>query len=67
MPYVVTRGEVHHDGQVYRLGEEPPGERGDLADVEAVGAVAWVEPQEAPAPEPDIAPAPARHKRGGRR
>jgi len=67
MPYVVTNGEVHQDGTVYRVGESPPGERGELADVEAVGAVVWVEPQEAPAAEPDIAPAPARSKRGGRR
>jgi len=67
MPYVVTHGEVHHSGKVYRVGEHPPGERGELADVEAVGAVVWVEPQEEPALVPDEVPAPARSKRGGRR
>jgi len=41
MPYVVTRGEVHHDGQVYTPGEQVPAMKGALSDVEAAGAVQW--------------------------
>jgi hypothetical protein len=43
MTYVVTFGEVHHDGEVYHLGDPLPCPQGSLADVEAVGAVAWVD------------------------
>lgn len=41
MPYVVVRGEVHMDGQIYRLGDEVPAMKGTLSDVVAVGAIEW--------------------------
>ena len=45
MPYVVTRGEVIDGGRRYKCGEFVPGVKGELADMEAVGAVKWVEQQ----------------------
>jgi hypothetical protein len=43
MPYIVVRGEVHDGDRRYRLGQFVPGHKGTLADMEAVGAVEWVE------------------------
>ena len=42
-PYIVKRGEVHDGEKHYRTGEFVPGAKGSLADMEAVGAVEWVD------------------------
>lgn len=61
MGYIVTRGEVHHDHVIYRVGEELPCQQGSLADVEAAGAVVWNEDA------PVLTPAPLPRKKGGKR
>ena len=43
MPYIVTNGEVHDGEKRYKCGEFVPGVKGELADMEAAGAVAWVD------------------------
>ena len=43
MPYIVSNGEVHDGNMVYKLGQFVPGGKDSLADMEAVGAVKWVE------------------------
>ncbi len=45
MPYIVTNGEVHAGERRYKRGEFVPGAKGELADMEAVGAVEWVDPK----------------------
>lgn len=49
MPYIVRRGEVRDGPKRYKCGEFVPGSKGSLADMEEVGAVAWVDspPREA--------------------
>jgi hypothetical protein len=41
MPYVLKRGTIY--GKPYKCGDFVPGERGTLADMEAAGAVEWVD------------------------
>jgi len=53
MPYIVENGEVHDGEKHYRCGEFVPGGKGELADMEAAGAVKWVDsPPRAPRPKP---------------
>lgn len=56
MPYVVKRGAVEHgdeDGMhVYELGEEVPGEEGELDDMVEAGSVEWIGSGEADAGVP---------------
>lgn len=59
MPYVVRRGEVHDGAKHYKCGDFVPGEKGTLADMEAVGAVEWVD---SPPREPAKKSAPAKRK-----
>jgi hypothetical protein len=47
MPYVLRRGTIY--GQPYKCGDFVPGEKGSMADMEATGAVEWVD---APVREP---------------
>jgi len=48
MPYIVKRGEVHHDGAVYTVGEGLPLKKGEAEDMVATGAVEWAEPKRGP-------------------
>ena len=41
MPYIVIFGEVHHDHEVYRLGDAIPVMKGKLSDLAELGIVAW--------------------------
>jgi hypothetical protein len=43
MPYSVKVGEVHDGDKHYRCGEFVPGPKGSLADMEAAGAVEWID------------------------
>jgi hypothetical protein len=43
MPYIVINGEVHDGNMVYTVGQFVPGAKDSLADMEAVGAVKWVD------------------------
>jgi hypothetical protein len=52
-PYIVKLGEVHDGEKRYKSGDFVPGAKGSLADMEAVGAVAWVE---SPVREPRAKP-----------
>ena len=49
MPYIVINGEVHDGNMVYGVGSFVPGAKGSLADMEAAGAVEWID---APVREP---------------
>ena len=61
MPYIVINGEVHDGNMVYTVGQFVPGAKDSLADMEAVGAVKWVEA--AKKAEPSVAkPAVAKRK-----
>ncbi len=57
MPYVLKRGTIY--GQPYKCGDFVPGEKGTLADMEAAGAVEWVD---APPREPAKKAEPAKRK-----
>lgn len=55
MPYIVTIGEVHRDGSVFKVGDVVPAMKGALAAQVAIGVVEWrtlegPEPQKKPAP-----------------
>jgi len=50
MPYIVIIGEVHDGDRHYTIGQFVPGAKGSLADMEAVGAVAWQENVKRPEP-----------------
>ena len=52
MAYVLKRGTIY--GQPYKCGDFVPGEKGSLADMEAVGVVEWVEAKKQPAPKPEL-------------
>ena len=43
--YVVTLGEVHRDGEVYRVGDSVPAMKGELSPQVAAGVVKWVTPE----------------------
>lgn len=45
MPYIVKNGTVRSGPNRYKCGEFVPGAKGELADMEAVGAVEWVDPK----------------------
>ena len=49
MPYIVTIGEVHRDGAVYRVGDAVPAMKGALAPQVEAGVVKWVTPEKNPA------------------
>lgn len=49
MPYVVRRGKVQDAERVYEVGQLLDAERGELADVEALGAVEWLTDKQAEA------------------
>jgi len=62
-PYIVRRGEVHSGAMHYRCGEFVPGAKGELGDMEAVGAVEWVDsPPREPAPKPQAKKPAAKRK-----
>lgn len=42
-PYIVRNGEVRDGRKRYKCGDFVPGAKGELADMEAVGAVAWID------------------------
>jgi hypothetical protein len=43
-PYIVNEGrQVYKHPQPYRCGDFVPGSKGELADLEADGAVRWVD------------------------
>ena len=53
MPYLIVNGDVRDSGRIYKCGEFFPGAKGSHADMEAVGAVQWVEsPPRQAAPKP---------------
>jgi hypothetical protein len=61
MPYVLKRGTIH--GKPYKCGDFVPGGKGDLAEMEASGAVEWVEsPPREPKPKPKATPRPRSSK-----
>jgi hypothetical protein len=43
MPYLVINGEVRDGAKRYVCGDFVPGPKDSLADMEAVGAVRWVD------------------------
>jgi hypothetical protein len=57
MPYVVTIGELHRDGVVYKVGDVVPTMKGALAQQVAIGVVEWQTPEK---PEPAVSAAASR-------